>query len=75
MSSNGVFCIGLPGGSVDAYSEGRYLADEATRGAALLREINGIRQIVTTVDKGQANRAKFSDTMIATVHRNGVQIG
>ncbi len=75
LASNGVFCIGLPGGSVDAYSEGRYLADEATRGAALLREVNGIRQIVTAVDQGTANRAKFSDTMVATVHRNGVQIG
>jgi hypothetical protein len=74
LASNGVFCIGLPNGQVQAYTEGRYLADEAVRGAALLREQNGIRSILTVVNEGPVNRAKFTDKLIGTVYRNGVAI-
>lgn len=74
LATNGVFCIGLPGGLVQPFTEGKYLADHATRGATLLRELNGIRQMLVTTDEGEVNNAKFGDTLVSTIHRNGIQV-
>lgn len=75
QADNGVYCIGLPDGTVQPYTEGRYLADRAARGAALVREHRGIKSIITVVPEGETNRAKFTDKLIGTVYRNGIAIG
>lgn len=73
LSTNGMFCAGLPGGRVIPLTESRFLADTgATRGASLYRELNGIKQLITTASGGEVAAGRASDEAIATVRRHGV---
>lgn len=75
LSTNGVFCIGLPGGSVEPFSENYLLASKAQSGASYVRDIDGIRQIVTNLSGiGAPQTAAASVTAVASVVRNGVVV-
>lgn len=74
LAANGVACIGLPGGGVVPLREASTVAPSASAGASMLREIGGIRQIVTTLRDTGPQRVATADRAAARVYRNGVEI-
>lgn len=76
LSTAGVFVAGLPGGQVLPLTEGQCALPTAERAAAMVREKNGLRQILLAL-QGQvvaSDRSVFTDAAVTTVHRNGVEI-
>jgi hypothetical protein len=49
LATNGVFCVGVPGGTVVRMKESEALATVGERGASLFREVDGIRQFLTAL--------------------------
>lgn len=75
LASNGVFCLGLPGGIVIPQTEGRLATKTgAESGATAYRQRDGLSQLVTTLLGGESADACASDSAVATVRRNGVEI-
>lgn len=67
--------LGLPGGQVRTITEDIMNLPDYGRGATLLRNENGIRQLVTSLGaRGNASGFGASDTAVAEVRRNGVVI-
>jgi hypothetical protein len=75
LATNGVFCIGMPGGLVVPMSETYALARQAQAGVSYIRDIAGIRQIVTNISGlGGAQLAAATDSVVGRVERNGVVV-
>lgn len=75
LARNGVFCLGLPGGTLmPMRDESLALPVDAERGAAAVLLFDGIRQILATTLGGLPNTAAASDSADVTVRRNGVSI-
>lgn len=74
LATNGAFCLGLPGGQVQPMTEGRLALAPGDHGAMAFREVNGLRQLITTFLSGGVNSLAASDRAVATVRRNGVVI-
>jgi len=77
LAANGVFCVGLPGGTVKTLRESELaLPVDAERGASGLMAFDGIRQIVTSLLGGTSNsfRAGVSDDASATIRRHGIEL-
>lgn len=75
LASNGVFCIGLPGGQVQPLRETTLaLPVDSERGASGFFAFDGIRQIVTSVLAGGDNPMALGDSASATIRRNGVTL-
>ncbi len=74
MSTSGVFCIGLPGGTVRRQAEDRVALASYAQGAMMLREKNGIRQIIAALRGGSTNGFRARDRAVATIRRNGVEV-
>ena len=73
-STNGAV-LGLPGGQVQTITEDRVDIPEFGRGATLLRNQDGIRQLVTSLStRGSASGFGASDVATAEIRRNGVLI-
>lgn len=73
LARNGVFCLGLPGGTLRTMKdESLALPVDAERGAAAVLLFDGIRQILATSFGGLNNVAAATDTADITVRRNGV---
>jgi hypothetical protein len=72
LATNGVLCVGAPGGRVQPLTEGRFVTAIHERAAGLFRERNGIRQLVmtgiSTVDQPLAT----ADTPVTTTVQNGL---
>lgn len=73
VSWNGVFCVGLPTGQVLPLTEGQLAIPVGTRGAPLVREAKGLRQILMAM-RGQvsADGLAVGDAVATTIRRNGV---
>lgn len=75
LASNGVFCVGQPGGQVVPMSEKYALATQAQSGVSFTRDLAGIRQIVTNTNGlGGPQLAAATDRAVAQVMRNGVVV-
>lgn len=75
VSSDGVFCLGLPGGSILAMTERRVVLPRgADTGAMLLRQDNGLSQLVTSLSGGDSATAAASDKLVGTIYRNGIAV-
>lgn len=77
LATNGVFLIGLPGGTVQPVREGQLaLPLDSERGAVGYFEFDGIRQLVSSIVAGTANplAVGVSDSADATVRRNGITL-
>jgi len=73
-SSNGAV-LGLPGGQVRTITEDVLSIPEFGRGATLLRNANGIRQLVTSLtSRGNESGFGASDSATAEIRRNGVLV-
>lgn len=74
LANNGVFCLGLPSGTVVPLTEKTLALPGFERGAALLRERAGVRSIVATMLGGTANAFAVSDSAVAEIRRHGVVV-
>lgn len=75
VSTDGVFCLGLPGGSIVPMTERRVvLPRNADSGATLLRQDGGLSQVVTSLSGGDATTASASDKLVGTIYRNGIAV-
>lgn len=74
LASNGVFCIGSPGGSVAPFSERTFVADPGEQGTSLLREVDGIRQAITVTRGSRPGGFALRDSASAQVFRNGIEV-
>lgn len=76
LASNGYFCLGMPDGSIDALTEGRFAASiGGGRASAFYRDYKGVPHMVVAMQgPGQASQAACDDDVVATVVRNGVAV-
>lgn len=72
MASNGVFCVGMPDGTVMPLTETSFAARSGSEGAALFFQKEGINRFVATVRNPTDNNFAFSDQVTAEVVRNGI---
>lgn len=70
LATNGVFCVGLPGGKLEPVTEGRLALPDGERGATLFREHNGLRQLITSYLSRAGNGLAIGDKASATVTRH-----
>ena len=73
IATNGVACLGLPGGQVVPLAEHIAVAPNAPKGASLFRETRGMSQVVTAL-RESTQRTGMTDAAVARVYRNGVEI-
>lgn len=74
-SSNGVLICGRDDGTIARVTLNRLALPGAAAGATMLRETDGIRQIVSVLrGTGDASSLEAQDNAVATVIRNGVII-
>lgn len=73
ISADGVYCLGLPGGSILPLTEKRLVLPlNATDGATMLRTDDGLSQIVTSLSGGDTNTAGATDKLVGTIYRGGI---
>ncbi len=73
LSRSGHFCYGTPNGRVVRPTEGRFVAkQQGVEGATILREENGLTQLITSLFGGTVNIMAASDNATATVRRHGI---
>lgn len=70
LSRNGLFVIGLPGGSVKPLKQGEFVVDSAEYGGSFFREADGLRQMIAALRAPQRQSMQFSDRAEATVVRH-----
>jgi hypothetical protein len=73
-ATNGVACIGMPGGVIRPQRHDQALAPAASRGASMFRQIGDLSQIVTTLDDATQRKVGFGDRAVAKVFRGGVEV-
>lgn len=71
LSRNGQFCIGGEGGRVTALKQGQAAVDDATRGAVMFREQDGIQQLVVGLKGARRQGLAVSDRAVAHVIYDG----
>lgn len=75
LSNNGGFVAGLPNGTVQVLTGGRYSAPRGDRAASLFRSERGISQVITAIRPPvQASPVGMTDSVSMTVTRNGINI-
>lgn len=77
MGDDGIPCYGAPGGTVTLLTVGRALGSTAAdRGATMMREVNSVTQLVSSLHGGNANGLVATDSAVATVYKqNSVPAG
>lgn len=65
LSSEGFFCIGLPGGSMIRLRDDEVAADSGERGAVLYREERGMRQFIASLQgRAPGSRMRIGDQIV-----------
>lgn len=72
IASNGVFCVGLPDGSVLPLTEARYVTKKAGSGAAMFDQRHGVSRYVATLRNPTDNNFAMTDQITAEVVRNNL---
>jgi hypothetical protein len=67
LARNGQFVVGLPGGQVMPLKRGTFVANDADRAAVLLREHDGVSQIITALRGPRHNGFAVSDRVVAHI--------
>lgn len=70
MGSDGTPCLGLPGGAVRPLAKGVAMT-RFDRGASLLREVNGLTQLLTAGPQGPLGAIATADTVEVFQYRDG----
>jgi hypothetical protein len=74
MAKNGVPCLGTPGGVVLPLTDKTVAMHRFERGASLLREVAGVRSIVTAGQGGGVSPFGTSDKVAVRHYRNGIVV-
>ncbi len=74
LATNGVLCLGLPGGEVRPIRDNELALPVGARGTAVYREANGLRQLMASFVAGPAQPLAVTDRMSGTIRRNGVTL-
>lgn len=74
LATNGVFCVGMPDGSVLPLTERRYAADVGVRAAATFVAREGRNQLLVTTQNPSENNFAFRDDVSFEVIRNGITL-
>ena len=74
MASDGVPCLGLPGGQVVPLTESSVAMQRFERGASLLRKIAGRSTVVTAGRGGSTSAFASSDRVEVRQFRNGIEV-
>lgn len=74
MGTDGVPCLGLPGGEVRALTENRVAMHRFEQGTSLLREVGGLRSVVTAGRGGTMSRIGAGDSAEVVQYRNGIVV-
>lgn len=75
LATTGVFCVGLTDGNIEQVSNDRLRLPQFARAAAIFREREGTRQVLFNLrGPGAASNVAASDSVVATVCRNGVAV-
>lgn len=69
LASNGVACLGLPGGQVLPLRENQAVAPDAKSAASLFRERNGMRHVVTAISDTAPRGMVMGDRAVTTIER------
>ncbi len=73
--THGVFCRASAGGTVSGITEGKLSVPAYDRGATLYREVDGIKQVISTMNRSGAKSGFAArDVAVAEVIRNGVVV-
>jgi hypothetical protein len=72
LATNGVFCVGLPAGTVLPLTEAKYATMLSDSGAALFDQRGGISRYVATLRNPTENNFAMTDTVTAEVVRNNL---
>lgn len=72
LATNGVFCVGLPAGTVLPLTETRFATMKSDSGAALFDQRGGISRYVATLRNPTENNFAMTDTVTAEVVRNNL---
>ncbi len=71
LARDGYFCIGLPGGQVQVLKKGEAVINDADRAAILIRQEDGISQLIAALRAPKAQGLAFTDKAVAhVVHRD-----
>lgn len=75
-ATSGVMLIGFPNGQVQPIREGELSLPEFARGATMLREEDGVQQLLSVLQQPRtpASALAISDEAVVTVHRRGIEI-
>lgn len=75
-STSGAMVIGFPNGQIQLVRDGELSLPDYARGATMLREEDGVRQLVSTLQrpKSASGALAASDEAVVTVHRNGIEL-
>lgn len=69
LGKDGLFTVGLPGGTVVTFNQADFVAGVGDRAASLFRESDGLMQFITTQRGVAQPRVGVSDTAVARVYR------
>ncbi|HEL5043005.1 hypothetical protein [Stenotrophomonas maltophilia] len=71
LARDGYFCIGLPGGQVQVLKKGEAVIDDADHAALLLRQQDGLSQLVAALRAPQGQSLAVTDRAVAhVIHRD-----
>lgn len=71
LAQSGHFCVGMPGGSVVVLKEGQAVTDGAGRGAALLRQQDGLQQLIVSLRGPHSQGLAIKDRAVAHILYDG----
>lgn len=74
MATDGVFCVGLPDGTVLPLTERYFVAANAKRGAAMMQRRKGESRYIATVEEPRDNVFAASDELTIEIVRNGIPV-
>ena len=76
LDSDGQYVIGQIGGRVAMFHSDRFVSKvNVERGVTLYREINGLRQLISSLRGGTTSGLAVGDVVSAEIYKNGVRIG
>ena len=75
-SKVGVMVLGFPNGQVQPVRQGELALPEFARGATMLREEDGVQQLVSVLSQPKTPQSALAarDEAVVTVHRRGIEI-
>lgn len=75
LGRDGLFTVGLPGGTVASFNQAEFVAGVGDKAASLFREADGLMQFITAQRGAQMPRLGVADEAIARVYReDGTQV-